>query len=461
VDHGVACSKDSLRALALAALATLGAGTAPAQAAPPAASTPRYSVVELTGVPTRINDKGHVSGWINVGGAAHAALYSNGVWRDMGVLPGDQLSVLYDVNNAGAAVGFSFASLQPPIPPDTFADNRWQAVRAAPGSTALAALSVIAPDSFAYAINDAGVVVGCLNRYDDVFPDPHRAYVYANGALTDIHALLSSGGGFDFTCARDVNASGQVVGEVQLQNSPSRGFLFRDGTVTLLVQGAAHLSNARAINDAGRIVGEGRLAGFTADHAVAYDVASGSVQSLGLEATGAFSSRPNDVNANGVVVGTMTLNVGERAFMVSGGQVHDLNDLIPADSGWVLEEAFAVNANGQIVGRGRRASAPGETRYFLLDVVLDPLSSIGSLIQQVKALQKAGFLSKGNAALMIAELTVAECKLRARKSRLAVLSLEIFVKHVDLLIRAGRLAPSKGQPLIDQADRIIDAILGR
>ena len=44
---------------------------------------------------------------------------------------------------------------------------------------------------------------------------------------------------------------------------------------------------------------------------------------------------------------------------------------------------------------------------------------------------------------------------------LAVLSLEIFVKHVDLLIRAGRLAPSKGQPLIDQADRIIDAILGR
>ena len=32
---------------------------------------------------------------------------------------------------------------------------------------------------------------------------------------------------------------------------------------------------------------------------------------------------------------------------------------------------------------------------------------------------------------------------------------------VEASIRAGRLAPGKGQPLIDQADRIIDAILGR
>jgi probable HAF family extracellular repeat protein len=413
-------------------------------------------------VPTRINDNGQVSGWINVGGSAHAALYANGAWRDMGVLPGDQLSVLYDVNNAGAAVGFSFASLQPPIPPDQFADNRWQAIWAPAGSTAVQALSVIAPDSFAYAINQSGVIVGCLNRYDDVFPDPHRAYVYANGALTDVHALLSTGGsqGFDFTCARDVNTAGQVVGEVQLQNNPSRGFLYRNGTVTQLVQGASYLSNAKAINDAGRIVGEGRVAGFTADHAVAYDVATGAIQSLGVEATGAFSSRPNDVNAGGTVVGTMALNVGERAFVASGGRVYDLNDLIPAGSGWVLQEAFAVNAGGQIVGRGYQTASPSETRYFLLDVVSAPLPTIASLIEQVKALQRAGFISKGNATAMIAELTIAQCKLQTRHSRLAVISLEVFVHHVDVLIRTGRLSPTKGQPLIDQANLIIDAILG-
>jgi probable HAF family extracellular repeat protein len=381
----------------------------------------------------------------------------------MGVLPGDQVSVLYDVNNAGAAVGFSFASLQPPIPPDTFADNRWQAIWAPPGSTAVEALTLIAPDSFAYAINQSGAIVGCLNRYDDVFPDPHRAYVYSNGTLTDIHALLSSGGSqaFDFTCARDVNASGQVVGEVQLQNSPSRGFLYRNGAVTTLVRGSAYLTNAKAINDVGRIVGEGRLAGFTADHAVAYDVTTGSILSLGVEATGAFSSRANDINAGGAVVGTMALNVGERAFLVAGGRVHDLNDLIPTGSGWVLQEAFAVNARGQIVGRGYQTASPTETRYFLLDVAVDPLSAIASLIAQVKALQKAGFLGKGSATAMIAELTIAQCKLRTRHSRLAALSLEVFVKHVDLLIRTGRLSPGKGQPLIDQASAIVDAILGR
>lgn len=457
MDRAVGRTREAVTSLALAALAAV-ATTAAAQPQAP----PRYSIVELAGVPTRINDSGQVSGWVNVGGAAHAAIFSGGAWRDLGALPGDQLSAFYDVNNAGAAVGFSFASLQPPIPPDTFADNRWQAAWAPAGATAIQALTLIAPDSFAYAINDAGVIVGCLNRYDDVFPDPHRAYLFANGTLTDLHALMSGAGsqGFDFTCARDVNAQGAVVGEVQLQNQPSRGFLYRSGAVTTLVQGAAYLTNARAINGSGLIVGEGRLAGFGADQAVLFDSANGSIRGLGVEATGAFSSKPNDINSRGDVVGTMFLNVGERAFLAAGGSVYDLNDLIPAGGDWVLQEAFSINARGQIVGRGFLNSDPTVTRYFLLDASA-PLPSIGSLIQQVKALHRDGFLSRGNATAMIAELKLAERRLHSRCGRLSVLALEIFVRHVDVLIRTGRLSPGKGQPLIDQARLIIDSILAR
>jgi hypothetical protein len=43
--------------------------------------------------------------------------------------------------------------------------------------------------------------------------------------------------------------------------------------------------------------------------------------------------------------------------------VVDLNDAIPADSGWLLRFAEAINDSGRIVGRGR---AGGEERPFLL-----------------------------------------------------------------------------------------------
>jgi len=443
MDRRVGGRKGSLTALALAAALALGASAAPANA-----QTPSYSIVELAGVPQRLNNNGQIAGWVFVGPDAHAAIYSNGAWRDLGVPAGDQLSTLFGINSAGAAVGYSFASLPGP-------DNRWQAVFAPANATAVQALSVLAPDSFAYAINDSGAVVGCLNRYDDVFPDPHRAFLYANGSVTDLHALLATTPLLDFTCARDVNNAGVVVGEFQSSSAPQRGFLYRNGSVTLMAQSpTAYLTNARAANDTGKAVGEGRLAGFTADHALVYDIATGTITSLGLETTGAFNSRPNDVNNAGAVVGMMFLAVGEHAFLTSSGQVTDLNDVLPAGTDWVLQEAMSINDSAQIVGRGYRTSSPTVTRYFLMQSTA-PRPAITGLIAQVRALQAQGFLSKGNATALVAMLKTADRHLRGRCSRLSVLALEIFVRHVDRLIRTGRLSPTKGQPLVDEANRII------
>src|SRR5262249_22899753 len=52
-----------------------------------------------------------------------------------------------------------------------------------------------------------------------------------------------------------------------------------------------------------------------------------------------------------------TLMVGDpsdRAFVYSDdiSGMEDLNDLIPSDSGWVLNNAFDINNRGQIVGQG-------------------------------------------------------------------------------------------------------------
>ena len=68
--------KGSQAALALAAALALGASAAPANA-----QAPSYSIVELAGVPQRINNNGQVAGWVFVGPNAHAAIYSNGTWQ--------------------------------------------------------------------------------------------------------------------------------------------------------------------------------------------------------------------------------------------------------------------------------------------------------------------------------------------------------------------------------------------
>jgi len=448
MDRVVGGRNGSLTALALAVL-IIGAPDAPASAQ----TGPSYSIVELQGVPQRLNENGQVAGWVYVGVDPHAAVYANGAWQDLGIPAGDQLSALFGINGAGAAVGYSFASLPG-------ADNRWQAISAPAGATSVQPLSVIAPDSFAYAINDGGTIVGCLNRYDDVFPDPHRAFVYASGSVTELHTLLVTNPTYDYSCARDVNNAGVVVGEVQPSSAPQRGFLYQNGTARLLAQSpTAYLTNARAVSNTGKVVGEGRLAGFSADHALVYDVATGTIASLGLEATGAYNSRPNDVNRQGDVVGMMFLGVGEHAFLARGGQVFDLNDLLPAGSDWVLQEAQSINDAGQIVGRGYLGSDPSVTRHFLMDASLTTGAAIDGLIAQVRALQAAGFISKGNATALVAKLVTANRHLARGCSRFAVQSLETFVKGVDQLIRTRKLAAAKGEPLINEANRIIDELL--
>ena len=55
-----------------------------------------------------------------------------------------------------------------------------------------------------------------------------------------------------------------------------------------------------------------------------------------------------------------------HAFVdTTSGQMENLNSLIPANSGWTLEDATAINASGWIVGFG--VNAAGTTDGFLLE----------------------------------------------------------------------------------------------
>jgi probable HAF family extracellular repeat protein len=74
------------------------------------------------------------------------------------------------------------------------------------------------------------------------------------------------------------------------------------------------------------------------------------------------------INGAGTIVGDFTVAreglAFPRAFVFSGGQMKELNQLVAPDSGWDLRVAAAVNEAGQIAGLG---TLQGQEHAFLLN----------------------------------------------------------------------------------------------
>lgn len=72
------------------------------------------------------------------------------------------------------------------------------------------------------------------------------------------------------------------------------------------------------------------------------------------------------INTAGTIVGRSGAASSSTAVEWKAGKVINLNSLLPAGSGWVLSDAFAINTAGQIVGSG---TLNGKAAYFLLGTV--------------------------------------------------------------------------------------------
>jgi probable HAF family extracellular repeat protein len=78
---------------------------------------------------------------------------------------------------------------------------------------------------------------------------------------------------------------------------------------------------------------------------------------------GTFSDSAG-INNRRQIVGVSTVASGQQhAYMFSKAKMTDLNELIPANSGWTLVAATGINDAGEIVGKGL---INGQTHAFLL-----------------------------------------------------------------------------------------------
>jgi probable HAF family extracellular repeat protein len=321
-----------------------------------------YSVITLgslggtISVPLGVNNQGEVVGvsYTANNAAGHAFLYRHGRMTDLGTL-GGTMSGATDINDRGTVVGMS--NIAPGSHQfDAFLERGGKLTDLGPVNQ-----GVVLGGSVS--INADGVVSGISAGGFDAFIERH-------GSDIDLGSLAGLG-----SLARDLNASGQVVGlsgtgVLPAANGRSQPTVFfhafraSHGTMSDLGTLGGANSSANSINDRGAVVGYSFTANDAAIHAFLYS--HGTMTDLGT--LGGRDSVAAAINDKGAVVGgSLTSISANHGFIDQHGRMVDLNSLIPASSGFVITNAQDINDRGQIVAEGYETSAPRDHLAFLLD----------------------------------------------------------------------------------------------
>ena len=394
-----------------------------------------------------LNNTGQIVGWVEAEGTRHSAVWHNRVTTDLhGVvhfvllhpypLYDQDYGEAYHISDADQIVGTARTTIQrgaeeiifthayvlrpavltdlaTPFPGDaltnlgTFGDPGW------------------AHDSAAVGVSNRGHIVGWADRLDRtmraflVVPQDGQFYLDANAdnvndLMQDLGTLSASAD--PVSSATAVNDAGQVTSYAYTVTSDGksayRAFLINpadtdaDGVGDVWYAGANGVNTlmtdlgtlgglnswGRDINDAGEVVGETDYdAPNGAHYTRAFHWKAGTTTDLGTLRTdrAAGFSAASAINNNGVMVGwAENDNADRRAFIYSGGQMQDLNDLLYLidEEGYAvtptidLSEARDINDDGVITGWGTIHGTNGtQARGFVLNPVLVSLTELQAL----------------------------------------------------------------------------------
>jgi len=289
-----------------------------------------------------LNDSGQLAGesLLADDSTSHAFLFDGTSLIDLGTF-GGVASTAKEINNAGEVTG-DFQTLGSTVEAFIYRDGSMTGLGHLGGFYSRAA-----------ALNQSGSIVG--NSLTDIF-DQH-AFLYTNGMMVDLGSL---GGGYSDAFA--LNESNVVVGESYLANGELHGFVYSNGVMSDLGTLGGTYSSAAQINNAGQIIGRSRT---TDDAQVNGFIYSNGVL-IDLGTLGGSFSTPYALNNLGQVVGQSEQADGAvHAFLWQGGTMMDLNTLLPANSGWVLDSARFINDSGRIVGTG---TFNDQAQWFIFDL---------------------------------------------------------------------------------------------
>ena len=277
-----------------------------------------------------IDNRGEVTGWMYGPSPIpnhHAFAWSNGALQDLGVPPGGYASDGYGISNNGYVVG----------------DNASQPAIWHNGDWTVVPLYGTLND-----VNEAGVAVGGMR-----FPgntDAHAA-IYKDGVATDLGAFA---GGYSFAWA--INNAGTIVGISNLPTPPFsgqwkfRGFVYENGAMRDVGTLGGASSYLYDVNNSGTAVGCSEVAG---GRLVATTYSAGALQPL-ADIPGNSCAR--SINERGDVVGSSDAG----GWLYSGGVLTMLAQIPEVRAaGYTSATPMAINDRGWIAGNGYKPSAGG------------------------------------------------------------------------------------------------------
>lgn len=221
-------------------------------------------------------------------------------------------------------------------------------------------------DSRAFAINEAGQIVGSSTRPDGLW----HAFLWENGTMRDLGTL-----GDDVSTATAIDASGRVVGYTEKIEGVSRAFLWENGRMRRLTGLGTGHSEALGIDNQGRVVGyygaPGSQRGFR--------WAAGTVTDLGT--LGGATAVAHAI-VGGRIVGTASTARGaERAFLWQNGSMRGLGTLAGGSSA-----ARGLNALGHVVGWSQQPDSQGRAVIWR-NGIISPVA-----VGQAEDINRAGWV---------------------------------------------------------------------